>query len=291
MPKKYRVPLFVILCVGVLTAGAGAFFALHNRNFQVLNPRGTIASQERDLMIIAALLAIVVIVPVFAMTFTFAWKYRASNTKAKYTPDADKNVVAETAWWLIPFVIIGVLSVITWVSSHSLDPFKPIAGGIKPLKIEVVALQWRWLFIYPEQHIATVNLAQLPVGQPVEFDITSDAPMNSFWIPQLGGQIYAMSGMNTQLHLVADKAGDYAGSSANISGSGFADMRFTARASSRDDFDEWVRMAQSSSEHLGWTAYSQLAKPSKDETVRYFSSPDPTLYDTILMKYMGHGDH
>ena len=181
-------------------------------------------------MIFAALLSLVVVIPVFAMTIYIVWRYRESNQKAKYSPDWDHNSKVETIWWLIPTLLIVVLSVVTWNSSHSLDPFKPIKSSVKPLRVQVIALQWKWLFIYPEQGVASTNILELPVDRPINFEVTADAPMNSFWIPQLGGQIYAMAGMSTQLHLMASEAGTYAGASANLSGKGFAKMKFDTKA-------------------------------------------------------------
>jgi cytochrome o ubiquinol oxidase subunit 2 len=179
--------------------------------------------------------------------------------------------------------------VVTWNSSHNLDPYKPLASNVKPLTIQVVALQWKWLFIYPEQGIATVNFAQIPEDVPINFEITSDAPMNSFWIPQLGGQIYAMPGMSTKLHLMAEEPGDYRGSSANISGEGYWAMRFTTRASSQEKFDDWVAEVKTSKQWLDAAEYKQLAKPSEDEPQIFYSAFDDDLYDTVVMKYMSPG--
>ena len=161
--------------------------------------------------------------------------------KAKHAPDWEHNYIAEYCWWGVPIVIIVILAVTTWKSSHDLNPFKPIESEKKPLAIQVVALHWKWLFIYPEQGIATVNFVQFPEKTPINFEITSDAPMNSFWIPQLGGQIYAMPAMRSKLHLIANEIGSFRGVSANISGKGFAGMTFTAKSSSEEDFDAWVQ--------------------------------------------------
>lgn len=237
-------------------------------------------------MVITALLSLIVVVPVFAMTAYIAWNYREGNTKAKYQPNWDHSQLAESIWWFIPLALISILAAITWVSSHRLDPYKPLASTNNPLTIQVVALQWKWLFIYPQQDIASVNYVQLPVDTPVTFEITADAPMNSFWIPQLGGQVYAMAGMQTKLHLMASEAGNYRGSSANISGEGFAGMKFTAHASSQEDFDQWVQTAKQSPKQLGKGEYTALAKPSKDNKVATYAAADENLYHTIMMKYM-----
>ncbi|HEX7633265.1 MAG TPA: ubiquinol oxidase subunit II [Candidatus Saccharimonadales bacterium] len=267
-------------------AGLAAAVALRHSNFAVLNSAGPVGSQERHLLIIITLLGLLVIVPVFGLLFGFAWHYREGNAKAAYSPELDGSRIAETIWWLIPMIIIGIVSVLTWNSSHSLDPYKTLASTGKPLQVQVVALEWKWLFIYPEQHVASVNALYIPEKTPVNFQITADAPMNSFWIPQLGGQVYAMAGMNTQLHLMADKTGDFKGSSANLSGEGFADMRFTAHAKTADEFTSWVKNTRHSATPLTLGEYATLALPSKQAAPRNYSNPDSKLYDTILMKYM-----
>lgn len=259
---------------------------LHGKNFAILNPKGFVAYRERSLMITTVLLGLIVVVPVYVMLFGFAWRYREGNKKAKYSPDLAGNRLAEAIWWGIPLTIIGILSVITWQSSHALDPRRALDSQAKPMTIEVVALDWKWLFIYPNQHVASINWVEIPTGTPVTFDVTSDAPMNSFWIPQLGSQIYAMPGMSTQVHLVADKAGDYQGSSANLSGDGFAGMRFTAEARPQADFDRWVTLVKRMPGNLDKKAYARLAKPSKDNPAAFYSSVEPDLYTSILLKYM-----
>src|SRR5580704_9505452 len=187
-----------------------------------LNPKGMIAAQEINIMMISLVLMLLIVVPVIILSFVFAWRYRESNTSANYQPEWAHSVKLEIIWWTIPIIIVGILAWITFKTSHSLDPFKPIAvNNKKTMTIQVLALQWKWLFIYPEQNIATVNYVQFPANVPVKFEITSNGPMNSFLIPELGGQIYAMAGMKTQLHLVADKPGNYSGFSSNFSGEGF----------------------------------------------------------------------
>jgi len=237
-------------------------------------------------LLLTAALSLIVVVPVFIMLALFSWKFRESNKKAKYTPNWDGNKLLETIWWGIPSVIIIVLSIITWNSSHELDPSKPIVSDVRPITIQVVALQWKWLFIYPEQRIASVNLVQFPEKTPLNFIVTSDAPMNSFWIPSLGGQIYAMSGMTTKIHLIADTTGDFKGSSANISGKGFADMKFIARSSTAVDFNAWVRTIHQSKLGLDVDTYDELSKPGVIKVPTMYTLKDTELYDTIVMKYM-----
>jgi cytochrome o ubiquinol oxidase subunit II len=263
---------------------------LQGHTLAVLSPQGLIAAKERSLIILATLLMLLVVVPVFILTFTIAWKYRAGNPKATYTPEWSHHTLLELTWWAIPCAIIGILAVITWTSSHDLDPFQPLDTATRPLTVQVVALQWKWLFIYPEQHIASLNQLEIPAGTPVSFEITSDAPMNSFWIPQLGGQVYAMSGMSTQLHLVADQPGTYRGVSANLSGRGFAGMSFTTKATSQAEFDQWVKAAQQSSRSLGLDAYGQLARPSEHDAPAVYRLTANDLYDRTIRKYMMPAD-
>lgn len=185
----------------------------------------------------------------------------------------------------MPSIIILCLGILTWKTTHELDPYKPIESAVKPINVEVVALDWKWLFIYPDLGIASVNQLAFPVGTPVNFMITSDSVMNSFFIPQLGSQIYAMAGMQTQLHLIADEAGDYAGVSANYSGRGFSDMKFRALAASPEQFNAWVEKVKASSDRLDMNEYSTVSQPSEKAPVRYFSSVDPKLFYNIIAKY------
>lgn len=282
MNKKNILAFFFLLILGILLSAVLFFYS---RTSAVLNPKGIIALKELDLMVAATLLMLIVVIPVCLMTFFICLRYRASHKTAKYAPDWDNNWTAEGIWWGFPFVIIVILSILTWKSSHDLDPFKPIESDAKPITIQVVALQWKWLFIYPEQKIASVNFVQFPEKTPVNFEITADAPMNSFWIPQLGGQIYAMPGMRTKLHLIADEEGDYRGSSANLSGVGFSRMTFTAKSSTQDDFQEWVQGINQSSSQLGKDEYKKLAQPSINSG-EFFTLKDEGLYDQIVMKYM-----
>lgn len=248
----------------------------------ILAPKGWIALQERNLLLIIQAIMLLVVIPVYLFTFIFSWKYNANNKNAKYDPDLVDNRVAEYFWWGIPTVLTLIIAILTYVKTDQLDPYKPIASD-KPTKtIQVVALQWKWLFIYPEEQIASVNFLQIPVGTPIRFEITADAPMNSFWIPHLGGQIYAMPGMKTLLHLIADQAGDYRGSSANLSGVGFSGMHFVTRASTEEEFQNWVESAKASAQALD---YKELAKPSRDNPVATYQF-QPALFDQIVMKYM-----
>lgn len=279
--------LVLIMIAATLALIGAAVWYVHGQSIPVLQPMGQIGHKERQLIFFALGLSLIVVIPVFIMLFTFAWKYRASNTKARYQPDWDRSNAYETLWWTIPTILIIVLSVVTWRSSHELDPFKPIQSNAQPLSVQVVALQWKWLFIYPEQGIATVNYMPVPTGRPLDLTITSDAPMNAFWVPQLGGQVYAMSGMSMKLHLIADHDGIYQGRSANISGKGFADMTFTANAMSQDAFNNWASYTKGHGPALSQQTYNSLARPATSKPQTY-GTVQPNLYDTIIEKYMGN---
>lgn len=284
MKTKHKIGLGLLLAVAIIVL---AVVYLQHAVIPVLEPRGIVGQKERGLLAFTLLLGLAVIVPVFCMAGFIAYRYREGNPKpAKYTPDWSTHRVAETIWWGIPILIITILGVVTWRSTHQLDPYKALASSRKPLTIQVVSLDWKWLFIYPEQHVASVNLAPIPVGTSVDFTITSDTVMNSFWVPQLGGQIYAMPGMITHLHLMADQVGDYAGSSANISGSGFAGMKFTVRGSSPADFNAWLATAERAPQQLTAKAYTALAQPSQSNPPAVYSHVPTDLYDTIVMNYM-----
>lgn len=282
MNDKDKIGLIALIFFGaVLSTG----LYVYGNNIAVLNPRGLLAERERRLMITALILMLIVVIPVYIMTFAIAWRYRAGNTKAKYTPDWDRSLKAELTWWGVPLAIIAILAVITWQSSHQLDPYRPIDSNKKPLTVQVIALDWKWLFIYPEQKVASLNFMEMPVGRPVNFEITSDAPTNSFWIPQLGGQIYAIAGMKSELNLMADSPGTYNGLSANISGRGFAGMKFTVLASSDEGFNQWVAAAAGSAEKLNLTEYNRLAKPSQNNPVKYYALSEPALFTEVINKY------
>ena len=256
-------------------------------NMTLLDPKGQVGLDERNLIITATLLMLLVVVPVIIMTFLFAWKYRASNTDAVYTPKWSHSTKIEIAVWAVPVLIIIALGYVTYKSTHALDPYKPLESDVKPITIEVVALDWKWMFIYPEQGIATVNKIVFPAHTPINFKITSDSVMNSFFIPALGGQIYAMAGMQTKLHLIANQNAEMDGISANYSGAGFTGMKFKAIATSQEDFDAWVSEVKKAPKQLEKAEYAALAKPSQNNPVELYSSVTPNLFQTIVDKYEG----
>lgn len=282
MNDKDKIALLALIVVGVLAA---VVLFVSGTDITVLSPKGSIGAKERHLIVVSTLLMLIVVIPVYLLTFVIAWRYREGNQKAKYSPNLDRSRAVELLWWAVPGAIIGILSVITWQSAHQLDPFRPLDSAVKPVEIQVVAMDWKWLFIYPEQNVASVNLVELPVDTPINFKITSDGPMNSFWIPALSGQIYAMAGMTTQLHIDASEAGDYRGSSANISGPGFAGMHFTARAVSPESYNQWLGTIKKSQKKLDAASYNDLAQPSQNNPVDYYATVQAGLFEDIVAKY------
>jgi cytochrome o ubiquinol oxidase subunit 2 len=270
---------------GVMTFLLAAFLSGCEK-MSVLNPKGQIAADEKSLIITATLLMLIVVIPVIFLTLYFAWKYRDTNTDAPYTPNWSYSHRIEAVVWAVPCAIILVLGTLTWKTTHTLDPYRPLDSSVKPITIQVVSLDWKWLFIYPDQHIATVNEIAFPANTPVNFKITSDTVMNVFFIPQLGSQIYAMAGMQTQVNLIADTPGVYDGLSTNFSGAGFPDMVFKAHATSQADFDAWVAKVRASPNKLSVANYNELSKPSEKDPVKYFSTVEPVLYAAVLDKYM-----
>ena len=248
----------------------------------VLDPQGPIASAQLLLLINATEIMLVVIVPVIVATLAFAWWYRSANARAKRSEELAYEGRIDFVVWSIPALVVILLGGVNWISSHELDPRAPIAANMKPLEVDVVSLDWKWLFIYPDQNIAAVNQLVLPAGTLVNFRLTSATVMNSFFIPQLGSPIYTMGGMTTRLNLLADRPGDYPGLSANFSGDGFADMRFVARVVPAGDFDGWVKATRNTGPALDDAGYAALAKPSKAVPPKTYRSVAPDLFERII---------
>jgi cytochrome o ubiquinol oxidase subunit 2 len=221
------------------------------------------------------------------MTLYFAWRYRASNTKATYAPKWSHSTAIEVVVWTVPCIIIAILAMITWRTTHELDPYKPLTSQVKPITIQAVSMDWKWVFIYPDYGVASVNELAFPANVPVNFQITSDSVMNAFFIPQLGSQIYAMAGMETKLHLIANEPGNYAGLSSNYSGAGFSDMHFTAMATSEQGFKDWINKAKASQLSLDGQTYHALTQPSEKMPVTYYANVKPGLFNSIIAQYMG----
>lgn len=268
-----------VLCFGTLLALAGC-------SSELLNPKGSIGEQEKNLILIATAIMLAVVIPVIGMTLYFAWRYRASNAKATYAPKWSHSTPIEVVIWTIPCVIVAFLGVLIWDTTHSLDPYKPLESTVAPVRVQVVALNWKWLFIYPDYGVASVNRLPIPVNTPIEFSLTAESLMNSFFIPQLGTQVYAMAGMQTKLHLIADSPGVYAGLSAAYSGAGFSDMHFDAVATSRQEFDSWIQAARKSPLRLNKATYGMLVQPSHGSLVAVYTGIEAGLFDGVVNKYM-----
>lgn len=257
------------------------------KHFSLLDPQGPIARAEMHLLIDAVLLMLIVVIPVILLTLGISWHYRASNTSAEYRPNWCHSNKIEMVCWGVPIIIIAILAVMTWTSTHALDPYKPIkVKGKEPIVVEVVALDWRWLFIYPKQNIATVNTLHIPVNTPIALEITADAPMNSIEIPRLAGQIYAMPAMKTQLHLLADNPGIYKGFSANYSGNGFSHMKFNVTAESNHTFKQWVSHVKQAHNTLSLARYKKLAQKNMNAKPIHFSSVESRLFNYVIVQYM-----
>lgn len=280
-----KTKLFLTLGLVVIAAVLLTVYLTSGVNVEILNPKGEIAEQQRDLIVLTVFLGLFVVIPVYIMTIFIIFRYHEGNKKAKYSPNFASSILAESIWWGIPIVIIIFLSIVTVMSTFKLDPHKPIVSDKDPISIQVISLNWKWLFIYPDQSVASVNYAVIPEGQPVVFSLTSDTVMNSFWVPQLAGQIYNMPGMITHLNISADK-GSYNGSSANISGEGFAGMKFVIRATDENGYKSWLKQAKQSDNPLTPSAYDELYKPSKNNPVQLYSEVQDQLFNDVVNKYM-----
>lgn len=272
-PVARAVPLFALLLLGGC-----------NR-LSILDPAGPVGAQEKQVILIAFALMLIVVIPVFVMTFLFAWRYRASRKGETYSPKWAESRTLEVVVWFVPALIVISLGILTWNTTHELSPYRPLVSAQRPLRIEAVSMNWKWLFIYPDQHIATVNQLVIPTGVPVSFRLTSATVMTSFFIPRLGSQIYAMPGMRTRLHLLADKAGTYSGRNFQFSGPGYASMHFTVEATSMNKFDDWVNRVRKAPQALDDAALKSLEKPSRNQPVMHYASVRPHLFDRILRRF------
>ncbi|WP_231586359.1 ubiquinol oxidase subunit II [Cupriavidus basilensis] len=273
-----------------LACGAAAALLLNGCSMELFSPKGAIGHQEKSLIVISLALMLMVVIPVIVLTLYFAWRYRASNTRATYAPKWAHSTAIEVVVWTIPCVIVIFLGILIWDTTHKLDPYRPIESAAEPVEVEVVALNWKWLFIYPQYGVASLNQLTIPVDTPVNFRITAESMMNSFFIPQLGSQVYAMAGMQTRLHLIADTPGVYLGQSAAFSGQGFSDMHFKTFATSRADFERWIAEAKQSARPLDEKAFRMLERPSSKDPATLYSSVAPALFAGVVNKYMKGGD-
>ena len=272
-----------------------ALTACNKEEFVLFFPKGYLGQEQAELIILAFALMLLVVIPVLIMSVWFPWKYREDKGE-EYKPNWSHSTLIEIVVWVIPIVIIAVLGTVTYITSHSMDPRKSLVGkyneyGAKDteLTIQTMSMDWKWLFIYPEQDIATVNEIAIPVNTPLKFKITSDTVMNSFFIPELGGQIYAMGGMENQLHLISGEKGTFRGISNNYSGFGFSGMKFDVLSVSDEEFDAWVAKVKASEKVLNDAEYKRLVTKTKDHPVEYFNSvADKQFFEHMILKYNEH---
>jgi cytochrome o ubiquinol oxidase subunit 2 len=275
-----------------MTVPLAALALLGGCDLVVMNPAGDVARQQADLILWSTFLMLLIIVPVMALTVMFAWKYRAANEEAEYKPRWDHSTGLELVIWSAPLLIVIALGALTWVATHTLDPYRPLSrlapgkvvpAGQRPLEIQVVSLDWKWLFIYPEQGIATVNELVLPVDRQVSFRLTSSSVMNTFYVPAMAGMIYTMPGMETKLHAVLNRPGRFEGMSANYSGRGFSEMHFPTLAMDGTGFDRWVAMVKGGRQPLAAAQYLKLEQPSEKVPPMRFAGVEPGLFERIVM--------
>jgi len=255
----------------------------------VLNPAGPVGAGDAIILIDATVIMLAIVIPTAVLAFWMAWRYRASNKKAEYLPYWSYSGRIEAVVWSIPILTITFLGGVTWIGCYQLDPFRPLPSKTPPLEVQVVALDWKWLFIYPQQNIATVNQLVVPAGRPVHFSITSASVFNAFFIPRLGSMIYAMPGMVAQLNLQADHPGDLFGESAQFSGDGFSDMQFHVKSLPPDAFTAWTQGAQGSAQALDRTAYTALARQSQAVTPAAYRLADPGLFNAVATQAVAAG--
>jgi cytochrome o ubiquinol oxidase subunit 2 len=248
----------------------------------VLDPHGPVGAAERLILFNSTAIMLVVVLPVIVLTLAFAWWYRASNARAAYRPDWSYSGYIELVTWSIPAMVVILLAAVAWIGSHELDPALRLQSDVRPIRVQVVSLDWKWLFIYPDQQVASVNQLEIPTGVPLEFLLTSATVMNSFFVPQLGSQIYTMPGMTTRLNLLADRPGEYPGLSANFSGNGFSDMRFLVHAVPASEFASWLEHTRETGAVLNAEAYAQLAEPGINTNLQTYGGVDPQLFERIV---------
>lgn len=276
-----------LLAIVVFVVAVVAMIYANRQAFSWLNPAGVIASDERNIFFFVLGLSAVVVLPVFSLLIIFALKYREQNKPTNYKPEWSENKALELTWWGIPILIIIIVGTTSAISTHLLDPYRKIASKNPTLNVQVVATEWKWLFIYPDHQVATINQLEIPINTPVHFSLSADAPMSAFWVPKLGSMIYTMNGMDSQLNLMATKLGTYDGYNTNINGAGYAKMNFKVPVVSRSDFASWLKQSAQSKNILDEHTYAKLAKPSTPTHPTIYHLADTGLYDTIVMKYMG----
>ena len=278
-----------MLATGLFLAMVFVISGCSSEQYIVLDPKGPIGESQKDLILISTLLCAVIIVPVLILTAVIVWRYRdRPGRKAAYKPEWEHNTKLEITWWSIPIIIIAILGTVTVYYTYKLEPSRAIESTKEPITIQVTSMDWKWLFKYPGEDIATVNYVKFPEDTPIRFQLTSDTAMNSFWIPQLGGQLYSMSGMAMNLYLQADEQGSYYGSGANFNGEDFAQMTFTADAVSEEEYKAWVQEVKNAAPPLTLDGYKELQKPGRSD-VQLFSSFPEGLFEQIVTQYVEEG--
>jgi cytochrome o ubiquinol oxidase subunit 2 len=276
----------LLTMTGFVFLGFIVSLLLRGNDVILFNPKGIIAAEQHRLLVVSTLIMLGFAIPVLFLIYFFAWRYRETNHKVTYSPRSRNSKLSVVAVWTIPTIVLFMLASIMLPATQKLEPQRQIDSNKETLKIQVVALRWKWLFIYPEQNIATINFAQIPIDTPVQFELTADeTPMSSFWIPHLGGMLYAMTEHVNRLNLMADTLGDYQGSAAEINGPGFAGMRFKTRVSTQEDFDNWAKNISLVPSELSSSEYDKLLVPSENNQAAFYSNPSEGLYSTILSKY------
>ncbi|QBR72624.1 ubiquinol oxidase subunit II [Beijerinckiaceae bacterium] len=255
----------------------------------VLDPQGVVGIAEKTILIDSLAIMLAIVVPTIAATLAFAWWFRASNMRAHYLPDWAYSGRIEFIVWSIPLLVIMLLGGVAWIGSHDLDPAKPLASNTPPLEVQVVSLDWKWLFIYPNQGVASVNRLVVPAGAPIHFSLTSASVMNAFFVPQLGSMIYTMNGMTTQLNLQADTPGTYRGLSSHYSGDGFSDMHFEVLAMPAERFAAWIAATRNTGPTLDPGSYTALARQSMDISPFTFGAADPELFQKVVTQKLPPG--
>jgi cytochrome o ubiquinol oxidase subunit 2 len=280
--------IVLIIITALVDLGLLITYLIRGKNIALFNPRGFIAREQHSLMMFVIIVLVAVAIPVISFFFFNAWKYRESSKKAIEVPIDKHSKSLVFGMWVIPTTIMLILASVMWPATHRLAPQKSIDSDKKPLTIQVISLRWKWIFLYPEQGVATVNFVQIPVDTPVQFEMTADeTPMSSFWIPNLGGQLYTMTSHVNRLNLMADTPGDYPGSTPEINGDGFTGMKFTTRVSSAKDFHTWAQTVKKTDKKLDSEVYEELLVPSQNNPQTLYSSFDGNLYDNVIMKYTG----
>jgi len=275
----------ILIFSSILAFSFAIFFIFTNEKVLVFQPKGLIAKQELNLIHVNLILMLIILVPTFIWLLAVLWKY--SKAQGKHDPEKTYGRLNQMIIWALPSLIVLVMAIHTWKQTHQLDPYRRISAKEDELVIQVVAIDWKWLFIYPEQGIASVNFVQFPEKKAIRFELAADgSPMNSFWIPELSGQIYCMTGMMTPLHIMADGVGSYRGKAAEINGEGYAKMNFVAKSSTQEEFSDWVEEVKQSALELDLPTYKELLKPSIDHPMELYRAVEADLFDTIIMKYM-----